>query len=217
MPARQICLRDSLIFEYMPQKTLASYKAHLIWAFVILVLSFAVIAYFPKLREDAATWIGALSAFITFYAILFAILEARQARHAATSAKSAADLAKDAAKDVQQRLGSLATTKEITECIANIEIALDSLDANRLIPSITIGRIIELYSRLCHQQVKDQKSAEWGNVQMLVSYKMTATGRTSRTHSKTRDALLTIVGQLGSHEAGCRQAAGSVSPTGIQG
>ncbi|OAX85789.1 hypothetical protein A7D16_05785 [Xanthomonas nasturtii] len=146
--------------------------------------------YDKDLYDGIPKTLGSVSAFLTVYGVIFALIELARTR-------SAAELAEQKASHVVSVIEDLMTAREISECQAAVESALEGIGRGEGISGSHIVRIIRLYSRVFPLEMKSDNSPHRRNRTILESYEFSAAEAVKGgVPKKTKRALLEISGHL---------------------
>ena len=153
------------------------------------LVGLAIVLWKPELLKDATTSIGTIGTFATAYGVLFAVVELGRA-------KRASEAATVEARKVFNAVTALVTAREITECQTTIHVAICSLDEGRAISSTVLHQIVKLYSQVFHEQLSRDASPHRKARSTIEAYSYNPNLGTSNSSKKTKQALLSIAGQL---------------------
>jgi hypothetical protein len=163
---------------------------HSISALLLLAISICLIYKFPELWDNNVTRFATVGFFLTFYGVLFGILEVMRAR-------SATELVSAETSRVLQQVENLTGMKLLGECQAAIEIAVKVLDGREPVPLSMITAISRIYSQNFHRELMDANSTQRRNSAMLESYAI-ASGRkvVGADAAKLRGALIAMTNEI---------------------
>lgn len=163
---------------------------HLVSFLVVLVVAVICFACDKELYDGISKTLGSVGGFLTVYAVIFAIIELARTR-------SAAELAEQKVAEVVKVVEDLMTAREISECQAAVEYALDGITQTEGISGSHIVKIIRLYSQVFPLEMKDERSRHRKNRTILESYEFSAADAAKASvPKKTKRALLEISGHL---------------------
>lgn len=170
---------------------------HLVSFLVVLVVAVICFACDKELYDGIPKTLGSVGSFLTIYAVIFAIIELARTRSAAELAEQAAELAEQKVAEVVKVVEDLMTAREISECQAAVEYALDGITRSEGISGSHIVKIIRLYSQVFPLEMKDERSRHRKNRTILESYEFGASDAAKAGVPKnTKRALLEISGHL---------------------
>ena len=171
----------------------------------IAVLALLMFHFRPDLGKDTPTLVGSISAFITLYGTVVAIIELWRAR-------SSVEESTREAKRVFTGLARTIEMERIAACQSAIKNAVTCIDSGTAIPTSTVFEILEAYTRVFYKELENPKSEHRTNKAHVESYKFVprATKRNSNMnttvaqtppptefpHANARSALLAISGQF---------------------
>ncbi|CAK7063022.1 hypothetical protein [Saezia sanguinis] len=162
----------------------------LIWFFVCTILFWV----YPDLHKDPVTIIGTVASFLTVYGVLFAIIELNRA-------KSSLELVQKETAKALNFATALITAHEISECQHLIQNIIVLIDEEKTVPLVNVVQVVKYYSQVFYEECKDEDSEYRNCHAMLESYAISLernlNSQKSTPSRKTRQALITIVRQLG--------------------
>ncbi|MFN3439909.1 MAG: hypothetical protein ACK41V_19590 [Acidovorax sp.] len=162
---------------------------HLITAVLTALVGLCIVIWRPELLKDATTSIGTIGSFATAYGVFFAIIELRRAQ-------KASEMATDEARKVFNAVTGLVTAREIAECQTTIYVAICSLEEGRAISSTVLHQIVKLYSQVFYAQLSEDASPHRKARSTIEAYSYNPNVSTSSSSKRTKQALLSIAGQL---------------------
>lgn len=148
---------------------MVSRSIHFSAAVAVLVLATASRILVPELWADRVLSFAGVGGFLTFYGVIFAVIETSRARKAAT-------LAEQAALQASDRVSSLYNLKSITECQSCISFALKDIDKEGWASTSALARIVELYTAEFHEEYADSQSPQRMAIVALQSHASNALG-----------------------------------------
>lgn len=171
-----------------------SKMVHFILLLIVVVCGFIFLHSYPCLFKDAPTTFGTVSAFLTAYGVLFAVIELLRVKNAVKQAE-------DEAKRVFNAVIKLETAREIIECQAKIEIALNYLNEEKLIPAYIRRGILQLYSQIFHEQFENEQCSHRDYRAIVESYdvekrELNSNSNNNKKRTKLIQTLNSIVSQL---------------------
>ncbi|MBK0052999.1 hypothetical protein [Stenotrophomonas sp. S39] len=168
----------------------SKFACHIYSFLVILVIAIACYFYDKDLFGSLPKTVGSVSAFLTVYGVIFALIELVRTR-------TAAELAEQRVTEVVQVVEDLITAREITECQIAVESALDGISRNEDISARYVVKIIRLYSQVFPDAMLDEQSPHRSNRSILETYRyVKRVSDKSKGPVQTQKALMSISGHL---------------------
>ncbi|MGD7069912.1 hypothetical protein [Acetobacter sp. AAB5] len=142
---------------------------HFLCFSIIIILAFISYFFIPALWTGQVTVFSTIGGFVTFYGVIFAIIETWRARSASEMASHAADAA-------NKKTTAMFNIKSISECQSCIRDTLIDVDKDGWASTATLSRIIELYTAEFYEEYNDPNSDQRINIASLQSHASTASG-----------------------------------------
>ncbi|WP_181703321.1 hypothetical protein [Chthonobacter albigriseus] len=142
---------------------------HLISLVIITSLAYASGGYVPELWSNRVAVFSTASGFLTFYGVVFAVIETWRAR-------SASELAREAARSANRRITDLTKIRNAAECQLCIKSSLQDLDKEGWVSISLLSRVIELYSAEFYAAYDQKNSPQSLAIAALQSHAISAPG-----------------------------------------
>lgn len=169
---------------------------HIAAAALVAILASTARILVPELWADRVLTFATVGGFLTFYGVVFAVIETWRARGASA-------LAEKAAKDARDRVSSLHNLKNLAECQSCIGFAIKDIDRDGWASTSALTRIVELYTAEFHDAYDDPQSHQRLAIAALQSHAASASGPLSgRTLSRLKETLLSMLSDLAAASGG---------------
>ncbi|WP_199528656.1 hypothetical protein [Pseudoalteromonas sp. bablab_jr010] len=163
---------------------------HVISLLVVIIATVMTFYFIPDLRKDEVVIFTGITGYATIYGVIFAILEVM-------NAKNTAQVAKEESEKVYKKMDDLYGLRDITQCLASIEMAIESINKNEIISSSVLLTISKIYSSVFHEEMNDDSSDHRKNRALLQSCSHHSSSvKSSRAKNKLREVLLDMSSHL---------------------
>jgi hypothetical protein len=163
---------------------------HVLVGLGIMALALASRIGLPELWDSKLLTFGSVGGFLTFYGVIFSVVETMRSR-------SAAQEAKIAAQNAQNQTAKLFSIRDISECQYCIQIALSDLDDVGWVQTSSLSRILKLYTAEFHGDYEEIGSAHREAIGSLRSHAASASGPLGKlTLKRLKNTLLGMLAEL---------------------
>ncbi len=169
-------------------------SVHFVVLLIVIIGVGALLHKHPEFYADSLTTFSTVGGVVTFYSLLFAVIELLRTKGVALHAK-------DEAIKAANRVESLYAIKDLSSCQSAVEMAIEAIDKNENIPSSTLCHITKVYSQVFHDDLSRVDTRHRKAKSVLDSYSFASRDQNSGKNSnknKLKEALLAILEHLSS-------------------